>query len=364
MSVRPPERTGILGKLAKRLPTIERQDLFKHGAVDINLTNQCNARCAMCLESANERSFPPFTFEEVSGLLRQIVELPQGSPRDYLHLWGGEPFLDQKLLFGIIKEADLLGFKLIEIATNGFWGIDINNARAILSEMSQQIKGAQLAIQLSCDNFHQCQAILNPAYLANIIFLMRSEFSGVRLTLNSVILNNYQSLHDVAAAISTVSSGKANAFFDDREYYSFFYGRGVNYSKIEVSFFPLSLSGRCSPMLKDHFGTKPWKPEDIAEIDNSPEQHLSVGINRELYMNLQFTSPGILPMGRVDQHPIRDLVENIGRDPIAVSLMLHGYAEIYRHLKELFDFDSWIRQFYTAYDVLQGLEADVPCLVS
>ena len=69
-------------------------------------------------------------------------------------------------------------------------------------------------------------------------------------------------------------------------------------------------------------------------------------------------------MGRVDEYSVAGLIERVETDPIAVSLMRHGYSEIYSYLRELFDFDSWIRQFYSPHDVLQGLEADEPLLTT
>ncbi|MFA6419148.1 MAG: hypothetical protein WCW67_08470, partial [Candidatus Margulisiibacteriota bacterium] len=270
--------------------------------------------------------------------------------------------LDRELLYGIVEEADKLGFKFIEIATNGFWGRDRDAARAILSELGRRVNQAKLSFQLSCDNFHQCQPILSPTYLANIILLIKTEFPAMGLSFNSIVLNNFRSLHDVAAAVSAIQPQQTNAFFDEVEYHQFFYGQGSSFVRIPVSFFPVSLSGRCSPALKAQFGTKPRDPASIAGINYSPEHQLSIGVDRQLYMNLHYSSPGILPMGSIAEHSIGELIERIEVDPIAVSLMRHGYAEIYPHLKEMFDFDGWIKQFHSAYDVLQGLEADEPAI--
>lgn len=333
--------------------------LFKPIMTALNFTNRCNARCEMCLEKGNEKQFQPYSLEEAVGILRQISKLSPGTAKSYLHLWGGEPFLDFELLKGIVKEADKLGFKYIEIATNGFWGKDINEARAILTELLKQTGTSRLALQLSCDNFHQSQPILSPQYLANILSLAIIEFPAIRVSFNTLILSNYVSLHDVSKAVSSVDLKQdIKAFFDDQEYYSIFFMQGNQGTKIEISFFPVSLSGRCTSRLKEQFGNNPYKPEQIAGINYSTEHHLSIGIDRQLYISLQFSSPEILPIGSIREYPLKDLIERVEADPIAVSLMTHGYSEIYPHLKELFDFDSWIGQFHSAYDVLQGLEVD------
>ena len=79
-----------------------------------------------------------------------------------------------------------------------------------------------------------------------------------------------------------------------------------------------------------------------------------------MYINLHFGSPDILPMGSVNKYSIKELIQRVEADPIAVSLLEHGYSSIYPNLNKLFNFDSWIKQFYSAYDILQGLESDKP----
>lgn len=326
----------------------------------LNFTNRCNARCAMCLENGNEKPFKPYSLEEAAGVLRQVGELNRDQSRSYLHLWGGEPFLDQDLLFGIVKAASGTGFKFIEIATNGFWGKDMDEARRIFAGILQASQGSIPAIQLSCDNLHQCQPILSPDHLANIIYLAKTEFPEVRIGINSILLNDSRSLHDVARSISRIDPGKVTAFYDEVEYHTFFFNKGDQSVDVRLTFFPLSLSGRCIPELSSQFGTRHYEPQIIAGIDQSPEHNISIGIDRQMYI---FGSPRILPMGDIREFPLSSLIDRTEADPIAVSLMRHGYSEIYPHLNRLFDFDAWIRQFHSAYDVLQCLEADEPRLI-
>jgi hypothetical protein len=171
-------------------------------------------------------------------------------------------------------------------------------------------------------------------------------------------------LHDVARSISHIDPGKVTAFYDEVEYHTFFFNKGDQTVDIRLTFFPLSLSGRCTPELSSQYGTRHYEPEILASIDQSPEHNISIGIDRQMYMNLHFGSPRILPMGDIREFPLSSLIQRVEADPIAVSLMRHGYSEIYPHLKVLFDFDAWIRQFHSAYDVLQGLENDEPRLIS
>jgi organic radical activating enzyme len=364
MAVSAPIRPGILGKLAKRLPRVDGRGLFKPNLTAFNFTNRCNATCEMCLEDGNKKRFQPYTVEEAAGILGQIAELNPWLARRYLHLWGGEPFLERDLLLGIVQEADRLRFGKIQIATNGYWGKDLASVRKILADLRGKVRSADLALQISGDKFHQSQEILSPGFLANIIFLAKTEYPEINISINSLLLNNFQSLHDLAGAISAIQPEKVWANFDEIESQEFCYSRisgcSASVENIPLNFSLPSLSGRCTPRLSSQFGCGPLQPEKLAKIDYSIENHLSIGIDRQMYINLLFSSPGILPMGNINEFSLRELVERTEADPIAVSLMRHGYSELYPHLSKLFDFDSWIRQFYSAYDILQGLEADEP----
>jgi organic radical activating enzyme len=359
--VKAPERTGILGSLARRLPQVKGRGIFNPTTTTFNFTNKCNAKCIQCLEKANEKGFEPFTVKEAADVFRQIVKLKQGNASDYLHLWGGEPFLDLGLLYGIAQEAGGLGYKRIEIATNGYWGKDVPQARQILKNLLKCVIPAELMIQLSIDNFHQVQRILDPVYLANLIFLIKTEFPSIRVTINSLALNDNQSLHDVANAVSAIELQKGiSALFDENNFNSFTFYQGSHPRTIPLNFFTLSLSGKCTSRLSPYFGTRPLDPSVITENEYSPKHHIAIGINRQMYVNMHFGSPEILPMGSLGEYSINQLIKRVEADPIAVSLLRHGYSEIYPHLQELFDFDSWIRQFHLGYDVLKGLEVDAP----
>ena len=66
-------------------------------------------------------------------------------------------------------------------------------------------------------------------------------------------------------------------------------------------------------------------------------------------------------MGDIGTHSVAELVARVEADPIAVSLLKHGYSEIYPNLKEVFpQFDLLARRFYSVYDILKGLEVDNP----
>ena len=370
MPVSEPIRSGILGKLANMLPRVNGRGLFNPIGTSLNFTNKCPANCSICLENANKKSYKSYTIEETVDILRQIDALNLGKAKRSLHLWGGEPFLERELLFGIIQEADKLGFKEIDIATNGYWGKNFAEARKTLSDLCEKVKTAQLALEISCDYIHQSQDILNPASPANIIFLAKKEFPKIQISINSLFLDSFQSLRDMASAISAINPGKTKAFFDDAEYLGFYYSQTTecqvsdSFKEIPLGILPVSLSGRYDSRLSSHFGCTTIQPQEIASLDRLIKQHISIGIDRQMYLNLFMSSPEILPMGSIHEFTLGELIERAEMDPIAISLMRHGYSELYPHLSKLFDFDTWIKQFYADYDILQGLEVDTPCLKS
>lgn len=359
-----PVRTGILKKLADVLPPPSQKASFNPISIAINLTNRCNAACEICLEDANQKQYPPFTLEETIGLLKQAREI--FPTVNQLHLWGGEPFLDLDLLYAITGAAKELGFSLIGIATNGFWGAKIEHAREIIKNLYHKVN----CLELSCDNFHNFQPILDVNNLANIIYLVKTEFPAIEILINCIGLKDFKAQHALAEALTKKFSPVLSVIFDDKETGAFSSiseeGRGkkIIHRFIRTSFFQPSLSGRSTDRFGNIFWADKANSEYLSEYDKPIDQSLSIGIDRQLYINLLFTSNGVLPMGSTRDFSLKELVSNINADPIAVSLINHCYAEMYPYLKKVFpEFDNWIKQFYTYYDALQGLEKDPPTLI-
>jgi MoaA/NifB/PqqE/SkfB family radical SAM enzyme len=327
----------------------------------LNFTTRCNARCEMCIESGNKKIFTPYSLEEVADVLAQVAEQFPGRDKRTLHLWGGEPFLDLDMLFGVIREADRLGFSDIQVATNGFWGKNISRAETILKDIHDSLKQAKFSLQISCDNFHNSQPLLSTDYLANIIYLVETRFPGVSVWVNSLQLKDLTSLHDLARSLTAKAPEERDVVFSAEKGNIYFIHKGSDrVRRLRVDRIPLSLTGWGNKRLAPLFQSGPVRPEQIAGINVSPDQHISIGADRQMYLNLLFGSAGVLPMGSVSEQSVSDLVQKVGMDPIAVSLLKHGYSEMYPHLNRIFDFDRWAGQFYSFYDVLQGLGADAP----
>ncbi len=364
-----PARTGILAKLAKKLPHGSAAGVFQPQRVSFNYTSRCNAKCAICLEAGHQQKFSPYTVEEAGTVLREAARLTQPGIRNDLHLWGGEPFLDLELLCGIAAEANRLGFLRLSVATNGFWGRNLGSAGWQLARFAEAAGSCELSLQLSCDTYHNSQPILSVDDLANIIYLVKTEFPQIGIAINCMGTLTYETQHALAAALTRRFAGQGRRYiFDDDSSGKFFGGRqdGSRFTveeQIATDHLQPSFCGRCSDRVPGLRARK-LDPRQIASKDSPLDAYYAVGVDRQLYIHLEFGSPHILPMGNVLERSAEELVARVEMDPIAVSLLRHGYGEIYPQLKAVpgFDFDAWARQFCSFYDILMGLEQEVPVL--
>ncbi|HXW98546.1 MAG TPA: radical SAM protein, partial [Methanomicrobiales archaeon] len=85
---------------------------------NIDLTNRCNLNCDFCFVNARACGYvyEP-SFEEVAGMLA-LLRAEKPVPTPAVQFSGGEPTLREDLI-EIIKKAKELGFKQVQIATNG-----------------------------------------------------------------------------------------------------------------------------------------------------------------------------------------------------------------------------------------------------
>jgi len=347
-----PERSGILGQLAARLPQPKGERVFVSANPSVNLLNRCNASCAVCYEDSNHKKMPDFTPEEVDAVLKDIS---RNCPEDkrMVHYMGGEPFLELDLLYGSIESATRYGF-IVNVATNGFWGNDYENARRIAARIDS-IALQWFSLFLSCDAVHNCQKILDVGNLANIISIFMHEYpERMFVVLASLCFKDQDCLHGLAEALSGNEDVEFR-FLND----SLCVWTGHGFSPVmDVHYMRPNLSGRYAPGLSSLLGCKKLSPGDVLRSEPF-NPCFAVGINRQVYINTNFVSGSILPIGDVSLGS-RRIFDIANADPIAVSLIKHGYSEIYPILRELFDVDTWIRNLYAPSDLLLWLDTDDP----
>lgn len=115
--------------------------------VIVDLTNRCNLNCPICFANANARGYvyEP-TIEQIKGMLEVELNV-KPNVCSIVQFSGGEPTLYPQFL-EIVKETKKMGFKWVQIATNG---IKIANSL----EFTKKCKEAGLdALYLQFDGFN------------------------------------------------------------------------------------------------------------------------------------------------------------------------------------------------------------------
>ena len=127
--------------------------LFFSGLVVEN-TTRCNARCAMCYQSAGPKGADTWgkaalETKEIKQLLRDAIRLETLYPR--FHLSGGEAFLDIDACLELFEEARAVGFLDITTTTNAFWARTPARAREVVSRLR---RAGVTSMEISWDYWH------------------------------------------------------------------------------------------------------------------------------------------------------------------------------------------------------------------
>ncbi|MFP4383488.1 MAG: radical SAM/SPASM domain-containing protein [Spirochaetia bacterium] len=113
-------------------------------------TYRCNASCGHCFFGVSDS---PYLAEHLIG--RTFLEI---GPLEWVHLSGGEPFLDPPELLSIISVIREHHPGHIGIATNGYWARDTGETAKLVSSLADQgVDG----ISFSVDVYHQRWVPLN-----------------------------------------------------------------------------------------------------------------------------------------------------------------------------------------------------------
>ena len=349
--IAPPVRTGIMGKIAERLPKPSGEQLFKPRYPSLNLLNRCNASCVTCCEDSNHRPYKPYSEKEALSVLEDLA--PKLEPEEkLLHIWGGEPFLMPKLLFGVIGGAVELGYS-VNVATNGFWGKDINRARSYI-DRAVSITQNNFSLFFSWDGSHSDQKALKPDHIANILSVIIGDGKKVGVSFSCLPFGRSNALKDLEEKVSGIT---------DLPFMICERNLGLDLGDRFMPVFPIglltpSLTGRCTRSLAPFFWEHPLSPEALMG-DRPMFSAYAIGLDRKMYVSTQLTSGGVLPMGDVTEGA-ETLAARANADPVAVSLMKHGFNEIFPVMRQLFDADRWIGNFYSPPDILLHLENDDP----
>lgn len=128
--------------------------IYYNGLV-VETTNRCNARCAMCYQSASPQGSETLGLSRLDTnvilrCIREAAAIETISPR--FHLAGGEAFMHLDEVYLLYAEARDAGYEQITGTTNGYWGRSLAKAREVCSRLRES---GVTSLELSWDYWHQ-----------------------------------------------------------------------------------------------------------------------------------------------------------------------------------------------------------------
>lgn len=254
-------------------------------------TNRCNARCAICYQSAGgQENNTRLDLETAKTCIREAAEIDCIEPR--FHLAGGEAFLYPEDCFALFQTAKEAGYTMITATTNGFWGKDLQKAR----QTCQRLRECGLtSMELSWDHWHS--EFIPAAAMDNCLLACREYGIGTNLRLLTT------KSHDMEEALSRLSPEALRA-------------------ADKITSAPVFATGRAAQILPR---------EDF--------YHSRVGLDDNCHstLNLTVNSFGeVFPCcagmdtcrdcagGNIYQQPISHIVESMNADPLLRQLVFLG----------------------------------------
>jgi MoaA/NifB/PqqE/SkfB family radical SAM enzyme len=114
--------------------------------VGLVLTYRCNAECQHCFFECSPSRTEVMTRKTAQRVINEALSLGT----EWVSFSGGEPFLENGLLYDLITLSRGMGLKT-EVVTNGFWGKTEEEARGTLLPL---IEAGLDVLNLSVDDFH------------------------------------------------------------------------------------------------------------------------------------------------------------------------------------------------------------------
>ncbi|MCR5608183.1 MAG: SPASM domain-containing protein [Lachnospiraceae bacterium] len=128
----------------------------------IENTNKCNARCAICYQSAGSENNNHIDINKAKKCIEEAITLDTLNPR--FHLAGGEAFLYMDDCIDLFSTAKKAGYKTISATTNAFWCTDKEKAKNFCNILKDN---GMTYIEISWDNWHK--DFIKPKAIENCI---------------------------------------------------------------------------------------------------------------------------------------------------------------------------------------------------
>jgi organic radical activating enzyme len=176
-----------------------RFDLIRHmplhfNALVVEATSRCNAKCAMCYQSAGPKGSDvlgraDLTVQEIEKLLIEAPTIETLSPR--FHLTGGEAFLNVEAVLHLVRIARDVGFLDLTTTTNAYWAR--SHQRAV--DICRRARAAGMtSMEISWDHWHF--PYIEPSAVSNC--LLACAEAGIETNLRILTSRS----HSIEEAIS------------------------------------------------------------------------------------------------------------------------------------------------------------------
>jgi len=159
--------------------------------LDLKVGFSCNLRCKFCIQGEKRFQYKPKTLKELTKLMKQNYE----TGIKEIVLTGGEPTIHKDII-DIIKCAKKMGYKLIQIQSNGRMFCNINFCKSLISagatEFALSLHGSSAKIH---DNITQTKG----AFKQTINGIKNLKDLDQHVMVNVVITkNNYKDLPNIS----------------------------------------------------------------------------------------------------------------------------------------------------------------------
>lgn len=162
----------------------------------IESTSQCNARCAMCYQSAgpkgsDTRGISTISLDDIKILIHDGMDIKTLNKN--FHLSGGEAFLNVDDCVEVFDTARKEGYTVLSTTTNAYWAESLDSAKEICS----RLRNAGLTqMEVSWDFWHQ------PYISANAV--SNSLVACSELNIRTVLRLLTSKSHPVAEALKSL----------------------------------------------------------------------------------------------------------------------------------------------------------------
>jgi MoaA/NifB/PqqE/SkfB family radical SAM enzyme len=151
-------------------------------ALVLEITDRCNARCAMCYQAAGPRGSDlrgdgNLPLDVVCRVIDEAAQLPNLDSR--LHISGGEAFLRYDDTVAIFKHGKQRGFLNIGSTTNGFWAVNRGVAERRCREL---VEAGVTYFEISLDYWHL--PYVSPDRLRSLFHACRQ--TGIKIVLRTL----------------------------------------------------------------------------------------------------------------------------------------------------------------------------------